>query len=258
MSDLVEIYEAGHEDVRMVTASNRVEWERTAELLLRRLPAAPGRVLDVGGGPGRYARWLQDDGYEVTVLDPVPKHVRQARDRGVAAVLGDARDLPFQGGCADAVLMMGPLYHLPDAGDRARAVTEAVRCAAPGAPGAPGAPVIVAAMSRWAKPAVRASRGELGNPAIRGHLLRVLEHGHDARGDAFDLTSYNHDPEELRAELTTAGLDDVLVLGVEGPLGAEARLDPSLTATAVAAARVADVRAPHLSIHLMAHGIKPL
>jgi hypothetical protein len=132
MSDVVGIYEAGDEDVRMVTASNRVEWERTLELLRRWLPAAPARVLDIGGGPGRYACWLRDNGYDVTLLDPVPKHVRQAQARDVDAVLGDARELPFEDASADAVLMLGPLYHLPTASDRALALAEAVRCAVPG------------------------------------------------------------------------------------------------------------------------------
>lgn len=88
MSDLVAIYEAGDEDVRMVTASNRVEWERTLELLERWLPPASARVLDIGGGPGRYAAWLAERGYTVQLLDPVPKHVRQARARGVEASEG--------------------------------------------------------------------------------------------------------------------------------------------------------------------------
>ena len=158
--------------------------------------------------------------------------------------------LPYGNESADAVLMLGPLYHLPSASDRALALEEAVRCVVP------RAPVVVAAMSRWAKPAVKASRGELGDAAVRGYLLRVLEHGQDVEGDTFDLVSYNHDPEELRGELVAAGLADVLVLGIEGPLGAEARLDDSLADTATSAARIAEVRAPHLSSHLLARGVK--
>jgi SAM-dependent methyltransferase len=250
MSELVEIYEAGDEDIRMATASNRVEWERTLELLRRWLPAAPARVLDIGGGPGRYSVWLQDNGYSARLLDPVPKHIRQAQGRGIDAALGDARELPFEDGDADAVLMLGPLYHLPAPADRARALVEAVRCAAP------GAPVIAAAMSRWAKPAVRAARGELADPVIREHLLRVLAQGQDLQGDSFDLASYNHDPEELRGELVAAGLEDVHVLGIEGPLGAEARVDISLADTAIAAARIAEIQAPHFSIHMLAQGVK--
>jgi len=234
----------------MVTASNRVEWERTLELLRRWLPAAPAKVQDIGGGPGRYARWLQDTGYSVKLLDPVPKHVREARARGVDAAVGDARELPFGDASADAVLMLGPLYHLPAASDRALALSEAVRCAAP------GAPVIAAAMSRWAKPGAKASIGKLGDPAVRGYLLRVLEHGQDVEGDAFDLASYNHDPEELRGELVAAGLEDVLVLGIEGPLVHAARLDAALADAAIAAARIAETKAPHFSLHLLALGVK--
>lgn len=72
----------------MGTASNRVGWERTLELLERWLPPAPARVLDIGGGPGRYVAWLAERGYTVQLLDPVPKHVRQARSRGVEASVG--------------------------------------------------------------------------------------------------------------------------------------------------------------------------
>ncbi|HEY9483469.1 MAG TPA: class I SAM-dependent methyltransferase [Micromonosporaceae bacterium] len=39
-----------------------VEFEVTAAMLARHLPAS-GRILDVGGGPGRYAIWLADRGY---------------------------------------------------------------------------------------------------------------------------------------------------------------------------------------------------
>lgn len=250
MDGLVAIYEAGDEDARMADASNRVEWERTLDLLDRWLPPVPARVLDIGGGPGRYAQRLQGCGYLVTLLDPVPKHVEQARARGVAADIGDARNLPFDDECADAVLMLGPLYHLPSASDRALALSEAVRCAAP------GAVVIAAAMSRWAKPCLRASRAQLGDPGVCAHLLRILEHGQDIEGSTFHQVSYNHDPEEFREEVAMAGLADVIVVGVEGPLGTEARVDPSLADAAIAAARIAETRAPHFSLHLLARGVK--
>jgi hypothetical protein len=88
-------------------------------------------------------------------------------------------------------------------------------------------------MSRWAKPPVKTSMGELGDPAVRGYLLRVLAPGRDVEGNAFDLASYNHEPEELRGELVAAGLADILVLGIKGPLGAQARFDVSLADTAI-------------------------
>ncbi|MGK5685359.1 hypothetical protein [Actinoplanes sp. URMC 104] len=50
--DVVGHYTAGDEDSRMTL--DRDEWDRTRELLGRRLPPAPA----VGGGPGRCARHL--------------------------------------------------------------------------------------------------------------------------------------------------------------------------------------------------------
>jgi SAM-dependent methyltransferase len=232
---LIARYEAGDEDGRMADASNGVEWERTVTLLGRWLPPAPARVLDIGGGPGRYAEWLCDRGYSVTLLDPVPKHVAQAQARGLDAVLGDARSLPFEDASAEAVVMMGPLYHLPSAPDRLLALREAVRCARP------SGVVVAAAISRWSKPIVRAAQGRLREPGTHDYLLRVLEDGRDPDGAVF----YLHDPVELREELAAAGLADVLVLGVEGPLGAYARLDASLSDTAIEAARIAESAAPH-------------
>lgn len=52
MSEVVELYDAGDEDARMVHVRNRVEWERTLELLERWLPPVPARWLGVGGASG--------------------------------------------------------------------------------------------------------------------------------------------------------------------------------------------------------------
>lgn len=248
VKDLIAVYEAGDEDGRLAKSRNWVEWERTCEVLRRWLPGPPGRILDVGGASGRYAAWLSGLGYTMHVLDPVPRHVAQARARGLDASEGDARDLGFPDGWADAVLLLGPLYHLPEASDRTRALAEAARICAP------GGVVVAAAMSRWAKPAEFAARRSLADLDVQRHLLRLLDHGHDPDGDAFDQTSYNHDPHQLRSELVEAGFLDIDVVGVEGPLGSFARQDPELNQVAVSAARASEHLAPHLSLHLLARG----
>ena len=46
-------------------------------------PPAPAVVLDVGGAPGLYARWLAGLGYEA-LIDPVPLHVAQAEEASTA------------------------------------------------------------------------------------------------------------------------------------------------------------------------------
>jgi SAM-dependent methyltransferase len=250
MDGVVDIYTAGDEDIRMALARNQLEWVRTCDLLARWLPPPPATVIDAGGGPGRQARHLLDCGYDVTLYDLVPKHVEQATARGVPARVGDARRLPAGDATADGVLILGPLYHLPDAHDRAQALGEASRVLRP------GGVAVVAALSRWGRVFVRAAAGELGDQAWHQHTLTSMRRGRVDHGDAWDRAVYLHDTDQLEAELRAAGLHQVQVVGVEGPAGAWARRDPALNAHAVELAQVAETAMAEASIHLLARGIK--
>ena len=117
---------------RLEWADGAIEFEINTRLLERYLPA-DGRVLDLGGGPGRYAQWLADRGYRVTLADLSPELLESAL-RHVSSSLvdeiteADARDLSrWQDATFDAALIMGPLYHLPNESDRARAISEVLR-----------------------------------------------------------------------------------------------------------------------------------
>jgi hypothetical protein len=57
------------------------------------------------------------------------------------------------------VLLLGPLYHLPDATDRALTLAEAARLPRP------GGVAVVAALSRWGRVFVRAAADHLGEQA---------------------------------------------------------------------------------------------
>lgn len=100
----------------------------------------PGdRVLDIGGGPGRYSLYLAQKGCEVTLFDLAEENLRfaqaRASEQGLSlhTVCGDARmaDRSVEG-VFDCVLLMGPLYHLLDECDRIRAVEAALRLLRPG------------------------------------------------------------------------------------------------------------------------------
>jgi S-adenosylmethionine-dependent methyltransferase len=100
----------------------------------------PGdRVLDIGGGPGRYALRFAAKGCDVTLLDLSPENVRFAREKagelGLAlrAVESDARtaDEAVEGPF-DHVLLMGPLYHLLAEEDRVKAMDASLRLLKPG------------------------------------------------------------------------------------------------------------------------------
>jgi SAM-dependent methyltransferase len=75
----------------------------------------PGRVLEVGGGPGELAEWMQRErGASVSYLDISPRMVELARERGLDAQEGDVQDLPFDDASFDTVVAAWMLYHVPD------------------------------------------------------------------------------------------------------------------------------------------------
>jgi len=133
--EVVDFYALGLEKDRLDEDFFPLERARTQELILRHLPPPPGTILDVGGAAGAYALWLAERGYAVHLVDPVPLHVRQAEEasrarsagRLASARVGDARSLGFTDASTEAVLLLGPLYHLIDRADRLRALAEARR-----------------------------------------------------------------------------------------------------------------------------------
>ena len=65
-------------------------------------------------------------------MDVVPLHVEQAKavdkDGNLANICqGDARSLDFESDSMDAVLLLGPLYHLQERSDRIQALKETHR-----------------------------------------------------------------------------------------------------------------------------------
>ncbi|MDG6940320.1 MAG: class I SAM-dependent methyltransferase [Nitrososphaerota archaeon] len=118
---------------------HRLEYDTTLRYLEKYLPGK-GRVLDAGGGPGRYAMELARRGYDVALLDITPANLRFARERAPRARMeflqGSVVDLSrFADRSFDAVLCLGGvLSHVVDPTDRERAVRELVRVAKDGAP----------------------------------------------------------------------------------------------------------------------------
>jgi len=186
-------------------------------ILATRLPPAPATVLDVGGGAGVHALWLAERGYEVHLVEPVPVQVEQARAASnaqpgapLASVqLGDARALPFADASADAVLLLGPLYHLAERSERITALAEARRVLRPG-----GALAAIG-ISRYAFLLDGLASGRVFTLPDRLELVtRSVETGTVA--EPF-TTAYLHRPDELVEEVRAAGLEVDELLGVEGP-----------------------------------------
>ena len=107
-------------------------------------------------------------------------------------------------------LLLGPLYHLVDAADRAAALTEAVRVTRP------GGLVAAAAISRHAALLELTGLGVLGDADLP-EIEELLATGRNIDDPDGFTNAHFHRAGELAAELEQAGLDRVLVYGIEGP-----------------------------------------
>lgn len=209
--ELADPYEGLVEDTRLTrSAHGRLEFMRTQELLRRFLPAPPGRVLDVGGGTGVHAAWLAAEGFDVHVVDPVEQHVAaSAAHPGVTAELGDARHLAAETGRVDAVLLLGPLYHLPLREDRITALQEATRVTRP------RGLVCASVISRYLSLLELGADGRL-TLGLDSSVANVVQTG-DYDGHVGFVRGHWHTADELREEMILAGLAETTVFGVEGP-----------------------------------------
>lgn len=118
-----------------------IEFEMTKRAIRRHVPAG-SRVLDIGGGPGRYAVWMAGEGHRVVLADVVPELLDVARSRIAEAGVGsnvedvvtaNACDLSrWPDGSFDAAISLGPFYHMTDESRREQAARELERVVRPG------------------------------------------------------------------------------------------------------------------------------
>jgi len=120
-SDLAERYNSSGGILRQV-----VRHELVDRGLSEHLPGPPASIADVGGGAGQQAIPLSRRGYRVTIIDPSPKMLAEARKRlaredagvrrGVRLVegTGERAHQTLGGETFDAVLCHGVLMYLED------------------------------------------------------------------------------------------------------------------------------------------------
>ena len=225
--DILRYYDdESDEDARIRSGLNELELVRTREVMRRYLPSRSQRILDVGGGGGVHAEWLLDDGHEVCLVDPVPRHVDQAvmrlgSDPRFSAKVGDSRSLAHRNDSFDVVLLLGPLYHLTDRADRLQTWREARRVVRP------GGLVFGVGISRLAELAVGLGSELIFDDRFREMLDRTLidgQHRNPPDRNYFTI-AYYHQPYELSDEASEAGWVVRTVLGIEGLAGAMPHLE---------------------------------
>ena len=197
---------------------HRTEFAVTLRALKEFLPSTPAKVIDIGGGPGRYALTLAKLGYEVTLVDLSEGNLAFARQKTHETgthlddvLQANALDLSvFPVESFDAALMMGPLYHLLKHEERISALQEAWRILKP------GGLIFAAFISRFGAFRDAASKGAswvLDNPAT---TEKILTTGIDiSEGEGFTDAYFAH-PDEVIQLGEAAGFETILRMGCEG------------------------------------------
>ncbi len=220
--DTVRAYYEGYAErewARLERADDgALEFAINSHTIAAYLPAA-AIVLDIGGGPGRYAHWLAAHGHRVTLADLSPTLLAIARARTPAAgpalteiVEADARDLGrWPAGSFDAALALGPFYHLTEAADRERAAAALARVIRSGG-------LLFAALM----PRLAFLRRTLADPAERRHLAapefvaRMLTEGVFSNDEPGRFTGgYGFRPESIAPFFAMHGFTQLALLASE-------------------------------------------
>lgn len=222
MDEIISYYKQYDESGRLAGRMSSLEYARTIELMERYLLPPPAVVLDIGGAAGVYACSLARKGYEVHLIDPVEKHLEQARkasekqpDHPLASISsGDARALEWPDSSVDIVLLMGPLYHLTERDDRLKALREAYRVLRD------GRILFATFISRYASVLDGLVFGFVHDPEFFEIVKQDLKNGqHRNPTDNADYftTSYFHHPDEIEPEINEVGFELENILAIEGP-----------------------------------------
>jgi SAM-dependent methyltransferase len=130
VSDIVDHYSSDPDREQSRLDEHQLEYDLTWLYLDQYLPSQ-GSILEIGAGTGRYTLELAKRGYALTAVDMSPALLESCKmnlaqaglESQVRLVLADARDLgEVVERDFDAVLLMGPLYHLIVEADRVLAL----------------------------------------------------------------------------------------------------------------------------------------
>lgn len=176
-----------------------------------------GRVLDAGGGPGRYAIELARLGYDVTLLDFTPEMLKKAKTQlkrlqlkgQVSFLEGSIGNMSnFEDNFFDSVLCLGgALSHVTLSKERAEAVHELIRAAKA------GAPICVSVIGRLATMVT-----ELINfpEEIETKIFGNISSTGDYDGSAGFAPCHFYLPDELRDAFKDEPISILGMVGLEG------------------------------------------
>lgn len=139
---LAEAYDAGaEEEYQRLAESGRklLEFERVCDAVESRIKANDV-IVDIGSGPGRYAEYFLDKGYSLGCVDLSARSLKlfsdRISDRHTEKLIFNKVSCATQlhwidDDTADALLLMGPMYHLTTSEKRLKVLRQCQRILKP-------------------------------------------------------------------------------------------------------------------------------
>lgn len=217
--NIEDFYTNASEENRLEQGMGVFEFERIKFLIEKHIKTSPLKIIDVGGGTGKYSEWLAKKGHQVHLVEPVVKHIKTAQKRTkklknkFSVHLGEAKDLAFPDNYADLIILHGPLYHLQKKEDRTQCITEAKRVLKN------GGIILGFAINYTASTLVGLLNGLIHKKPFFEMCKEELTTGiHNPPKDfPWLLTeAYYHKPEELKSEFVSQQLRYINTYAVEG------------------------------------------
>jgi S-adenosylmethionine-dependent methyltransferase len=211
----------------------RAEFKVTLRALVEFLPPSPADLVDIGGGPGRYAIALAQRGYRLTLVDLssaslqlAEENAAQAGVRLEACIHANALDLSALPGAGfDSALLLGPLYHLHKLEERRQALEQTRRLVKP------GGLVFASFITRFAAFRDAAVNGYTYVQDDPAYGERLLATGIHDNGEGF-TDAYFARPEEVVPLGESAGFTTLRLMGCEGLLAGHEEHVNALTGAA--------------------------
>jgi S-adenosylmethionine-dependent methyltransferase len=230
MSNVENYYDQNAQQEWERLERHKIEFQVTLRALSEFLPEPPAKLIDIGGGPGRYAISLAQRGYRVTLVDlsggslELAKHKAGQAEVALDAFMhANALDLTtIPEASFDAALLLGPLYHLHRLEQRRSALMQAYRLLTP------GGLVFASLITRFAgfrDAAVHGYSFVLDDPAYSEKLLATGIHDN---GSGFTDAYFAH-PDEVIPLGESAGFTTLRLMGCEGILAGHEEYVNSLT-----------------------------
>lgn len=217
--DIELFYNNASEETRLDKGMGIFEFERIKFLIEKYISTSTTKIIDVGGGTGKYSEWLAKKGYEVHLVEPILKHIEIAKNRAsklknkFSVQLGESRKLEFPDNYADLIILHGPLYHLQKKEDRDLTIFEAKRVLKK------NGIILGFAINYTASTLVGLLNGLIHKKPFFEMCKEELKNGIHNPPDDFPWLlkeAYYHKPEQLKQEFINKKLTYINTYAVEG------------------------------------------